>query len=441
MNTVFRIALRNVLRHRRRALITAITMMVGIGFFIALDSLYNGLDRLSVDDLINYRDSSVKIYSAAYDADRESYPLDKGIADTGALAAWLKKDKRVVAVTARTQFLAQAGNYHDTTYVIGTAVDPATDPQVFALKDVLIGSYFTPQAGSDRQIILGKGLADRLGLKIGDTVLIAASTRYEAQNADDFTIVGLLSTSDPTLNKSTVLITYSAANDFLDLGEPGSTGGPVAVPGQGRPPTSMSMGGLVTEMDVRLQHRVNLSDTLADAASLAASVTAAFPSLAPYSFQDLNKGFLTVLKQKRIWGYVIMLFILLLSAVGIVNTVLMSVYERIREVGVLKALGFRGREVVWMFIFEGFFVGCLGSFLGAALGVLIDCYTIFVGFSLQKFGDVGGGFAFWGTLRGEWNPGSVIFAVIFGLVLAVLAAAIPARAAARMSATSALRFV
>ena len=136
-----------------------------------------------------------------------------------------------------------------------------------------------------------------------------------------------------------------------------------------------------------------------------------------------------------------MLFILLLSAVGIVNTVLMSVYERIREVGVLKALGFRGREVVWMFIFEGFFVGCLGSFLGAALGVLIDCYTIFVGFSLQKFGDVGGGFAFWGTLRGEWSPEFIIFAVIFGLVLAVLAAAIPARAAARMSATSALRFV
>ena len=173
--------------------------------------------------------------------------------------------------------------------------------------------------------------------------------------------------------------------------------------------TSASLGlrtAWSTEMDVRLQHRVNLSDTLADAASLAASVKAAFPSLAPYSFQDLNKGFLTVLKQKRIWGYVIMLFILLLSAVGIVNTVLMSVYERIREVGVLKALGFRGREVVWMFIFEGFFVGCLGSFLGAALGVLIDCYTIFVGFSLQKFGDVGGGFAFWGTLRGEWNPGS-----------------------------------
>jgi len=192
---------------------------------------------------------------------------------------------------------------------------------------------------------------------------------------------------------------------------------------------------------VRLRHRVNLSDTLAEAASVAAGVKASFPSLAPYSFQDLNKGFLTVLKQKRIWGYMIMLFILLLSAVGIVNTVLMSVYERIREVGVLKALGFRGSEVVRMFILEGFFVGCLGSLLGAALGILLNCYTIYVGFSLASMGDFGGGFAFWGTLRGEWNPGAIAFAVIFGMVLAVVAAAIPARSAARMTATSALRFV
>jgi putative ABC transport system permease protein len=417
MSTIIRIAFRNVIRHRRRALITAITMMVGIGFFIALDSLYNGLDRLSVDDVINFRDSSVKIFSAAYDADRESYPLDKGIPDTTVLGRWLEQDKRVVAVTPRTQFLAQAGNNRDSVYVIGNVVDPVSDAKVFLLKNALIGGYFAQRAGSDRQVIVGKDLAAKLGLSVGDTVVLAASTRYEAQNADDFTIVGLLSTSDPALNKSSVFITYDAANDFLDL------------------------GGLVTEMDVRLEPRGNLPATLADSAAVAAATAAAFPTLAPYSFQDLNKGILTVLKQKRAWGYVMMLFLLLIAAVGIVNTVLMSVYERIREVGVLKALGFRGREVVRMFLLEGFFVGCLGSLLGAALGVLINCYTIYVGFSLAKFGDVGGGFVFWGTLRGEWNPGSIVFAVIFGMVVAMVAAYIPARSAARMTATSALRFV
>ena len=248
-------------------------------------------------------------------------------------------------------------------------------------------------------------------------MVLAASTRYEAQNADEFTIIGLLSTSDPSLNTTSVFITYAAANDFLDL------------------------GGLVTEMDVRLRHQVNLSDTLADSASVAGGIRAAFPSLTAYSFQELNKGLLDILRQKRVWGYMIMLFILLISAVGIVNTVLMSVYERIREVGVLKALGLRGREVMWMFTFEGLLVGGLGSLLGAALGILMDCYSIFVGLSLQQLGgEVGSGFAFWGNLHGEWNPGAILFAMVFGIVVATAASIIPARSAARMTATAALHF-
>ncbi|MGA2479998.1 MAG: ABC transporter permease, partial [Spirochaetia bacterium] len=184
MSTVIRIALRNVLRHRRRALITAITMMAGIGFFISLDSLYNGLDRLSVENLINLSDSSVKIFSREYDADRASYPLDKGIGDLGALRQAFGQDRRVVALTPRAQFLAQAGNYRDTVHVIGTVVDPAADIGVFALKDSLIGSWFTGAgagaaggsgASPDRQVIMGKELADKLGLKLGDAVVLAAS--------------------------------------------------------------------------------------------------------------------------------------------------------------------------------------------------------------------------------------------------------------------------
>ena len=109
MSTVMRIALRNVIRHRRRALITAVTMMVGIGFFIALDSLYNGLDRLSVDDLINFRDSSVKIFSAAYDADRESFPLDKGIPDAASLESWLKRTNGSLPSPPARSFLPRRG--------------------------------------------------------------------------------------------------------------------------------------------------------------------------------------------------------------------------------------------------------------------------------------------------------------------------------------------
>jgi ABC-type lipoprotein release transport system permease subunit len=193
---------------------------------------------------------------------------------------------------------------------------------------------------------------------------------------------------------------------------------------------------------VRMVHRVNLSDTAADAASLAAAIKKQNPDLAPYSFDQLAQGFLTLLKQKRAGSILIIFIILLIAAVGIMNTVLMSVYERIREVGVLKAMGFRSREVVWMFILEGLFVGLLGSLMGAALGGILDALLVFIGFPLDKMaGSLGSGIPFWGRLYGEWNPGAMIFAVIFGLVIALIAAVIPARKAAKMTATDALHFV
>ncbi len=437
MSMVLRIALRNVLRHKRRAIITAITMMAGIGLFIALDSLMSGLDKLSVENMINLRSSSVKVFTAAYDADRQSLPLGNGIADgeRTALEDALKQEGRVEGFAPRTQFLAEAGNYRDSVHVIGTAVDPAADPGVFRLAGYLQGSWFSPPPADDfasgaaaaegglppapdRQVILGKDLADKLELRLGDSLLLAATTRYEAQNADDFTIVGLLASSDPALNQSSVFITYAAAADFLDL------------------------DGLVTELDIRLRPRVNLAATVRDAARVAAQIEGAFPGLAPYTFSELEQGFLDLMRQKRMWSFAIIFILLLIAGVGIVNTVLMSVYERIREVGVLKAMGFRRREVVWMFSFEGLLVGLLGSLMGAALGVLLDAYLISVGFPLDKMaGSAGAGLPFWGTAHGEWNPGSILFAVLFGLAVSLVAAVIPARQAGRMTATAALRFV
>lgn len=472
MSTLLRIALRNVARHRRCALITAITMAAGIALFIWLDSLMDGMDRLSVDNLINLRDSSVKVFTTAYESDRASYPLKDGIADPAALAAKLQRDPRVVEVAPRTEFLAQAGNYRDSLPVVGIVVDPVRDPKVFALNDYLIGRPFSaapaapsapaalaapavpattasgpaaasassPTKGSPvgvvggasdwstagpgappssrREIIVGKALAEKLGLSLGHSILLEATTRYGAVNADDFTIVGLLNSSDPALSQSTVFIPYDEANDFLDL------------------------GGLTTELDLKLAARPSLADAVREANTVAAEIRAADPALTAKSFAELDSGFLKLLAQKRAGYVVIVLIILLIAAVGIVNTVLMSVYERVREVGVLKALGFRNREVVWMFTIEGLVVGLLGSLLGVIVGIALEAQLIFVGLPLDKIANFGSaGIPFWGRLYGAWNPGSILLAVVFGLAVSLLASLIPARGAARMTATAALHFV
>ncbi len=431
MNEVFRIALRNVLRHKKRAFITAITMMVGIALFIGFDSMMAGLDRLSIENMINLSYSSLKIFTKAYVAERDVYPLDYGISNPDKIVTELKTDPRVQSVALRTEFLGELSDYRNSLPVRGIVVNPSVDAGVFTLPEHVSGSFFGEggkpadgvESGSLAQavnpIVIGSGLAAKFNLKIGDTILLSAHTRYDAQNADEFTVVGLLSSFDPTLDDNSVFITYNTADNFLDLED------------------------LVTEMDVRLVHRLNIDEAVGDANAVAAAVKAANPALDAQTFKELGRAYFDLMGAKRSGTVVLVLIILLIAAVGIVNTVLMSVYARIREVGVLKALGFRRREVVWMFTFEGIFVGAIGSAMGAILGILIDVYLIFVGFPLDKMAGSSavGGLSFWGTLYGTWNPGMIVFAVLFGLVVATVAAIIPARKAAKMTATAALRFV
>jgi ABC-type lipoprotein release transport system permease subunit len=416
MNTILTIAVRNVLRNKRRTVLTAITMTAGIAFFIMLDSLFSGMDRGAIDNMVNLALSSVKITTRAYEADHEAFPLDYGINNLRDTEAFLLKQKRVKAVAPRTSFLAQLSNYENSLPVLGIVVDPEKDKRVFTLADYTKGPGFS--SDSKREIILGSDLAKELGVKPGDPITLSARSRFDAQNADDFTVAGVVTTSDPTLNKSAVYISFEAANDFIDL------------------------GGLVTELDVSLERRTNLADFVADSRGVALAVSTAFPELYAQSFRELGAGFLALLKQKRSWSLMIILIVLLIAAVGIVNTVLMSVYERIREVGVLRAFGLEKAEIVRMFLFEGTIIGLVGSILGVILGALSVWYLTAVGYPVDKFfGNISGGMPIWGTLYGEWNPGTMAFAFCFGVATAVIASIVPARKAAGLEVTNALRFV
>jgi ABC-type lipoprotein release transport system permease subunit len=114
-------------------------------------------------------------------------------------------------------------------------------------------------------------------------------------------------------------------------------------------------------------------------------------------------------------------------------------------VGVLRAMGFGGGDIMRMFMIEGVTIGFIGSFIG----ILLGCMTVLVlttyGFPLdQIYGDMyidTTGFPVWGTIYGEWNIPIIVGSFCFGIVTAFLASILPARKAATMEVTHALRFV
>jgi putative ABC transport system permease protein len=379
----------------------------------------SGLDRGSMDNLINLSTSAVQIYTKEYDEDKESYPLKHGLKDLAGIEKTLLSYERVKGVTPRTKFLGELSNYEESIPVIGTIVDPEKDKTVFKLTEHLVGNYFSEK--NEREIILGKDLAREMNVEPGGFITLYALTKYESRNADDFKVVGLFNTTDPALNNNGVFISFNAANSFLDL------------------------ENTVTEMDVQLIQRINFDDLLDDMQDVLVLVEKELPALKAYSFKELGAGILALVKGKKNWGAGMTLVFLLIAAVGIVNSVLMSVYERIREVGVLRAMGMGGKEITWMFMFEGIMIGFVGSLGGIILGAISVFILTTYGWPLDKiYGDMyidTAGFPVWGTIYGEWNIPLIIGVFFFGMLTAFLASIPPARKAAKMEVTNALRFI
>ncbi len=417
MGMIIKIAFRNIGRHKRRTVLSALTIAAGLMVFICMDSMLTGVDRMSIDNLINLSAGALKIQSAAYAKDKEAFPLNLTLdSSLVPLTAALAKDKRVTHFTRRAQFLGQLSNYEETVPVVGTVVDPETDTLVFGLKPYLTGSYFG--ADNSREIIMGRQLALDLGVGVGDNITLYALTKYDSRNADVFKIVGVLSTADPGINHSSVFMTFTAANDFLDL------------------------ENSTTELDIAAARTGSLPAFSAETRDIQERLRSGFPSLCVNSFLDLGAGVMELTHAKRVSGFVIMGIILVIAVVGIFNTVFMSVYERIREIGVLRAHGMKPQDISIMFVLEGAITGLLGSALGCALGSFLNLLLVTKGIPMEKVaGSIAtASYGIAGNVYGEWNIPAMVVVFLLGIAVATLAGFIPARRASKIQVTEALRF-
>lgn len=417
MGTLFKIAFRNILRNKRRTITSAFIISFGILFFIFYDSIMRGMDKGATDNMIQLSTSSVKVYTREYYEDKRSFPLKSGITIEDKIKDVLKDNSAVTGVTPRVEFIGELSNSSEYLPIIGKVIDRVGDAKVFKLKDYLMGDYFSEE--SDREIILGKKLAKEFDVGVGDFITLYALTRYESRNADDFKVVGILNTTDPAINNSTVLITYKAANEFLDLED------------------------LKTELNISIKKQNDFKDEILIMNDIKQKLQKEFPELKVLTFKELAEDFIAVMKQKQGWSWMMIFVVLLIAAVGIFNTVMMSVYERIKEIGVLRAHGLKPFDLSILFIYEGFLTGILGGIFGILFSVCANIWLVYWGIPIDAMvGDMEvSGMPVWGTIYGQWSVSMLVSGFFFGVVVATLAGVIPSRKAAKMKITEALRYV
>ncbi len=297
--------------------------------------------------------------------------------------------------------------------VIG--IDPEKDSNVYKLPDAVLSGRFLKSG--ENGILIGKIVAEKMEAELGDMLTILTRTKNDTYQAISVDVVGILNSPNPNINRSTAYVPLDVADVDLD------------------------MEGSVTEIGLRAK-----SD---DVDALFREIEdklkgSNLAQLQVVSWKELGKDWLTLSKTKMTASYILIVVIFIIAAVGIINTMLMSVFERVQEIGMMRALGMSDREVLWSFVFEGGAIGFLGASLGVFLGFALNSYLVYHGIDWSSFGDSMkdmdiGYRVIMTVIKGVWNPGAFIFAFLFSTIAPALISIYPSRKALKMEITEALR--
>lgn len=344
-----RLALRNLLRQRRR---TALTLMVVVAGFLAL-SLAGGFMAQTFQGL---SDSAIRgglghlqvMAPGALDGD-EAQSLEKALPDGEALAAGLRRDPAVAEVLPRIQFMGLLASGPKSVAFLGAAVDPVLEPKYMACLDSLkdgakapggAGSRWLSADPAAREVILGTGLARSLGASVGSPLTLMSTTKDGALNAVDVEVAGLQDLGLRELNDRVLTVSLATADQLLDAG-----------PARSRLSVILKRPQDITRAQARVQ------------AQLPGTTVKPWFELASF-YRQVKLLYFAIF---GFMGLVLFLVVLLATA----NTLLMSVMERVREFGVLRAMGLRPGQLLALLQWEGAFLGLLGSALGLAATLLL----------------------------------------------------------------------
>ncbi len=405
MSRLPRLAARNVGRNRRRSLITGLAIIVCVAMVVLLKGFIDGIRDLMVADVVEGRSGALQVHKKGFVDNIEAVPTRMNIPYTPELVAKMKAVPGVDGVTGRLMFNGLIGNGLTQTMFIGRGLDLDHEEEACPRAKASVKEGGTPLLpGDTTHALVGFELAESFGVGLGETVNVQSTSPTGRSNSMDLTVKGFSSSSFPFENKRVLTVPLATAQGLLGL------------------------KGRVTEYALHVQDLEKINE-IRDA--LQATLG---PEYEVHTWQELNTFIRDLInRQDFIMGAIsLVLFVIALTVIG--NTMLMSVFERVREIGTLLAVGVRRVQVMQLFLLEAALLGLLGGFTGAALGQLTLRLISRAGITLEMPGTSQAE-----TLLPHTSWAYTGMAVVIAIAGALLASALPARRASRLNPVDALR--
>jgi ABC-type lipoprotein release transport system permease subunit len=401
MIQLFKMAFRNLGRNRRRTLLSSLAVSIGLGLLILMASVVAGEMRSALENTIQLESGHLQIRAASYNEQKLTLDWKDLIADPQALIQQLKAVPQITDATPRlfASGIITRGEQSRGVEVIG--IDPASPINQPVRAGLVAGAFLTPD---DRQgVLIGKPLADKLKMKVGDQINLLVNTSDGSVDQQLFTIRGIYTTNTAAFDENTVFMPLAKAQVFTGAQDHAST------------------------IMVFLRNR--------DEAQAVANAIRA-PGYQVLTWQTMNE--LVVQFEDFANSYMVILYLIVLgiTATVVTNTLIMAVFERTREIGVLTAIGMKARRILLQFLTEAGLIATGGVIGGVVLGIAACLLFNRTGFYIGNMGI--SGMLIGDTIYAYLLPQTIIRLSIITYVITLIASLYPATMAARLEPVEAL---
>jgi putative ABC transport system permease protein len=405
------IAFRNIRRNLRRSILSGSAIAVAT---LGISLMFSWLAGIMGDyrtNVLRYVTGHVRLRNAQYEANERLNPLHLSVARYRELLSLLEAEPGVAAAAPRIQFATAIYREEQTHGALGLGVDFEREQRFMQVGDSLAAGRL-PQMGK-REMLLGAGLAAEVGAEVGDKITLLGKNKYLGLAGMTFTVTGIARFPVAGFNRTFLLVPIDTAELLLKMGD------------------EATEVLLLARDEKRLDRLAARVTELASAAGLTDVEARPFERIGLWH---------SMIRMVDVMYNFIALFFFILGTTVIVNTTMMVIFERLREIGTVSALGMKPAEIVRLFFLEAFFISLIAALAGvlAGTGITLALARNGVDLSLMLQGvdlEVSP------VVRPQLSLRSTVLVFFYSVAVASLASFLPSRRAARIQPVEALRSI
>ena len=401
---ILKIAFRNIFRQKRRTILTALAMIVGFMLSSVFIGWSDGTYSNIIDLFTRNRIGHIQVHHKGY-LDRPS--LYKNITDYESIGKTIQNNADVEAWSPQLYAagLGSVGEKSTTVRVVGIDLMRENRTTVFHQK-ITKGRTF--EVNALNEAVIGKGLARILKADIGSDLVIFSQAADGSIANDLYKIVGIAESGDDITDRMTCYINLAAAQELFVL------------------------DGRIHEIVVIVS---NINQVSKVSAALQNSLKGSNLKVSPW--QEVAKSFYNAMQADKQGDAIGRFVIIFIVAMGVLNTVLMSVLERTREYGLMRAVGTKPIQIFWLVLYEVVIIATISIIIGAVIGTIINYLLSIYGVTFSE-GFTMGGMKF-DKLHAEVNVRTLIIPTLTVMLSALIVSLYPALKAARILPAKAMR--